>query len=39
MQRLTTQEPDPDMIEVAVRALDEVKRLNELEASDEADST
>ncbi len=39
MQRLTTQEPDPDMIEVAVRALEEVKRLNELEASDEADST
>ncbi len=39
MQRLTTQEPDPDMIEVAVRALDEVKRLNELEASNEADST
>ena len=38
MQRLTTQEPEPDMIEVAVRALEEVKRLNELEASDEADS-
>ncbi len=32
MQRLTTQEPDPDMIEVAVRALEEVKKLNELEA-------
>ena len=31
MQRLTTQEPEPDMIEVAVRALEEVKRLNELE--------
>ena len=28
MQRLTTQEPEPDMIEVAVRALEEVKRLN-----------
>jgi len=39
MQRLTTQEPEPDMIEVAVKALEEVKRLNELEASDEADST
>ncbi|MCW3988770.1 MAG: DUF1385 domain-containing protein [Candidatus Bathyarchaeota archaeon] len=38
MQRLTTQEPEPDMIEVAVRALEEVKRLNELEASGEADS-
>jgi uncharacterized protein YqhQ len=32
MQRLTTQEPEPDMIEVAVRALEEVKRLNELDA-------
>jgi uncharacterized protein YqhQ len=31
MQRLTTQEPEPDMIEVAVKALEEVKRLNELE--------
>jgi len=31
MQRLTTQEPESDMIEVAVRALEEVKRLNELE--------
>jgi uncharacterized protein YqhQ len=39
MQRLTTQEPEPDMIEVAVRALEEVKRLNELEPGDEADST
>ncbi len=39
MQRLTTQEPEPDMIEVAVRALEEVKRLNELETSDEPDST
>jgi len=37
MQRLTTQEPEPDMIEVAVRALEEVKRLNELEPSNEAD--
>jgi uncharacterized protein YqhQ len=39
MQRLTTQEPEPDMIEVAVRALEEVKRLNGLEPNDEADST
>lgn len=31
MQRLTTLEPEPDMIEVAVRALEEVKRLNKLE--------
>jgi len=30
MQRLTTQEPEPDMIEVAVKALEEVKRLNDL---------
>ena len=26
-QRLTTKEPEPDMIEVAIRALDEVRRL------------
>ena len=39
MQRLTTQEPEPDMIEVAVKALEEVKRLNELQARDAADST
>jgi uncharacterized protein YqhQ len=39
MQRLTTQEPEPDMIEVAVKALEEVKRLNELEVMDAADST
>jgi uncharacterized protein YqhQ len=31
MQRFTTQEPELDMIEVAVKALEEVKRLNELE--------
>jgi uncharacterized protein YqhQ len=37
MQRLTTQEPEPDMIEVAVMALEEVKRLNEQEPS-EADA-
>ncbi|UCD44623.1 MAG: DUF1385 domain-containing protein [Candidatus Bathyarchaeota archaeon] len=29
-QRLTTREPEDDMIEVAVRALEEVKRLSEL---------
>jgi uncharacterized protein YqhQ len=29
MQHLTTQEPDPGMIEVAVRALEEVKRLSD----------
>jgi uncharacterized protein YqhQ len=29
MQRLTTQEPDPGMIEVAVRALEEVKMLSD----------
>ena len=39
MQRLTTQEPEPDMIEVAVKALEEVKRLNEPEPSNEVDST
>ena len=38
MQRFTTQEPELDMIEVAVRALEEVKRLNELEPRGEADS-
>jgi uncharacterized protein YqhQ len=38
MQRLTTQEPEPNMIEVAVRALEEVKRLNKLGIS-ETDST
>ena len=38
MQRLTTQEPEPDMIEVAVKALEEVKRLNELKPRGEADS-
>jgi uncharacterized protein YqhQ len=39
MQRLTTQEPEPDMIEVAVKALEEVERLNELEVMDATDST
>ena len=38
IQRLTTQEPEPDMIEVAVKALEEVKRLNELDANIEPDS-
>ena len=38
MQRLTTQEPEPDMIEVALKALEEVKRLNEPEPSGEAES-
>jgi uncharacterized protein YqhQ len=28
-QRLTTKEPEPEMIEVAIRALDEVRRLDE----------
>jgi uncharacterized protein YqhQ len=36
MQHLTTQEPEPDMIEVAVKALEEVKRLNENMPGDEA---
>ncbi len=31
-QRLTTKEPMPDMIEVAIKALDEVRRLDEAEA-------
>ena len=28
-QRLTTKEPEPDMVEVAIRALEEVRRLDE----------
>ncbi len=31
-QRLTTKEPEPDMLEVAIRALDEVRRLEGLRA-------
>ena len=33
MQRLTTQEPEPSMIEVALAALKEVKRLNKIDPS------
>ncbi|MCK4399523.1 DUF1385 domain-containing protein [Candidatus Bathyarchaeota archaeon] len=33
-QRLTTKEPEPDMIEVAIRALDEVKRLEEAQGGE-----
>jgi len=33
-QRLTTKEPEPDMIEVAIRALDEVRRLGGAESGE-----
>jgi len=33
-QRLTTKEPEPDMIEVAIRALDEVRRLEEAQGGE-----